>query len=227
MAIYKEYTRRRPTDCCEPESRFYLQPVKDPKSDIWFNRVPLGKNLIGNIAKNMATAANLQSKKTNHSGRKTTIQTLIHANIPPTNVVQLTGHKNIQSLNSYSNMSTDQQHDISRILSNKFPVLPSHSQTTETNKENETVLNDLDDIMIEEFLRDDIKIEEFLQHDFSVEIEPAPSSVSTRNAPLTFQKPSNSSSTAFNFGTINGNVIIHVNQENDRSPKSKKRCFEE
>ena len=106
-------------------------------------------------------------------------------------------------------------------------MLPSHSQTTETNKENETVLNDLDDIMIEEFLRDDIKIDEFLQHDFSVEIEPAPSSVSTRNASLTFQKPSNSSSTALNFGTINGNVIIHVNQENDRSPKSKKRCFEE
>ena len=114
-------------------------------------------------------------------------------------------------------MSTDQQHDISRILSNKFPVLPSHSQTTETNKENEPLLNDLDDIMIEEFLRDD----------FSVEIEPAPASAFTHNAPLTFQKPSNSSSTAFNSGTINGNVIIHVNQENDRSPKSKKRSFEE
>jgi hypothetical protein len=105
----------------QPDSRFYLQPLKKlrPDSEVWFTKQPLGQNSIGNIGKNMAVRCSLSSdKKTNHSARKTAIAALLHDNIAPTSVIQLTGHKNIQSLNSYSTLSYNQQEDISRALSN-------------------------------------------------------------------------------------------------------------
>lgn len=66
----------------------------------------------------MALRCKLSShKKTNHSARKTVITTLLHNNVAPTSVIQLTGHKNVQSLNSYSALSVDQQEEISRTIS--------------------------------------------------------------------------------------------------------------
>ena len=128
VRVYREFARHRPLDVCEPESRFYLQPVKNPRTSVWYTRQPLGKNTIGSIAKVMAQKAGLAAtNKTNHSGRKTAVQTLLHAGIPPTDVMQLTGHKNVQSLNSYSHLSLDQQRSVSNILSGQLPVLPGKS----------------------------------------------------------------------------------------------------
>ena len=97
--IYKEYAARRPVESNKTSARFYLQPLKNPKNDFWFANQPLGIHTIGNIAKNMAEQAGL------HSTRKTAIQTLLHSQIPPTEVMQLTGHKNSQSLNAQSLIS--------------------------------------------------------------------------------------------------------------------------
>jgi len=74
----------------------------------------------------MALEGNLSSGKiTNHSGRKMAIQTLLHAGIPPTDVMQLTGHKNVQSLNSYSHLSTAQQQSMSNLLSTQLSAQES------------------------------------------------------------------------------------------------------
>jgi hypothetical protein len=61
----------------------------------------------------MASKANICGNRTNHSARKTAIQTLLHSNIPPTEVMQISGHKNVQSLNSYAEVSEAQQHCMS------------------------------------------------------------------------------------------------------------------
>jgi hypothetical protein len=50
-----------------------------------------------------------------------------HANVAPTDVAQLSGHKNFQSLNSYSKVSINQQKNMSHILSvtkNNIPPVP-------------------------------------------------------------------------------------------------------
>ena len=64
----------------------------------------------------MTIMANIRGKKTNYSARKTSIQILLHADVPLTDVTQLFGHKNIQSLNSYSEVSENQYHSMSNIL---------------------------------------------------------------------------------------------------------------
>lgn len=120
MAIYKEFERRRPPWTNVPDARFYLQVnrSKTQKSPgIWFKDQPMGKNTIGDIAKTMSNAANLVGKKTNHGGRRTALTKLVHSKIAPEYITQLSGHKNVASLNHYSTLSIDQQKEMSNILS--------------------------------------------------------------------------------------------------------------
>ena len=67
--------------------------------------------------KNMAEKAGLTTKFTNHSGRKTMMQTLVNQNFPPTDIIQLSGHKNLQSVTHYSTVNESQQMEMSRTLS--------------------------------------------------------------------------------------------------------------
>ena len=59
--------------------------------------------------KTMAEKASLGSSLTNHSGRKTMMQTLTNNNIPPTDIIQLSGHKNLQGVANYAVVSENQQ----------------------------------------------------------------------------------------------------------------------
>ena len=55
--------------------------------------------------------------KTNHSGRKTLVQKLRDNDVPPNQMVQVTGHKNLLSVNYYSSLRERQMENISKILS--------------------------------------------------------------------------------------------------------------
>ena len=45
------------------------------------------------------------------------IQKLNDSDIPPSHIMQLSGHRNVQSINNYSHTSRQQQKNMSRILS--------------------------------------------------------------------------------------------------------------
>ena len=45
------------------------------------------------------------------------MQTLVNQNFPPTDIIQLSGHKNLQSVTHYSTVNESQQMEMSRILS--------------------------------------------------------------------------------------------------------------
>ena len=61
---------------------------------------PLGVNSLRSMVKNMLAASQVQSDKklVNHSTRKHLVLKLVDSNIPPNEIVQITGHKNINSL---------------------------------------------------------------------------------------------------------------------------------
>ena len=129
VAIYKKYSDLRPVDYCRPEDPYYISTHSrgHPRpGEQWFRRQPIGVNKLGSIMKNMASAAKLSSEKklTNHSARKHLVQKLNNQNIPLT---QITGHRNIQSVNSYSTLSENQQRHISGILNNPA-INPSNSR---------------------------------------------------------------------------------------------------
>ena len=85
----------------------------------------MGKNTLGCLAKTMSDKAGFSARHTNHSGRKASITNLVDAEVPATEVAQLSGHKNLTSLNHYNTVSLEKQIKMSTVL---------HSKTSGSNK---------------------------------------------------------------------------------------------
>ncbi|XP_053403158.1 uncharacterized protein LOC128558273 [Mercenaria mercenaria] len=128
-----EYTHRRPLTMCQPDSPFYLQihqhwekpGPSGSVAQVWFKNQPMGVHSLGNMMKTMSELGELPGRKTNHSGRKTTVKRLKEANFDNVDIIQLTGHKNVQSLNSYSTVPTKIQKTMSEVLTSASTVASS------------------------------------------------------------------------------------------------------
>ena len=65
----------------------------------WFKVSPVGINKLNSLMNSMAQKAGINNERLqNHSSRKTMIQTLSENDIPPTHIAQLSGHKNLKSI---------------------------------------------------------------------------------------------------------------------------------
>ena len=109
VKFFKSYLPRRPLEMQKPYDPFYLAVMKNPKTHIWFKKQPLGIHLLGSFMKNMALAANLPGKRTNHSAHRTMITMLRHEKVNPLDISQLSQYKNLKSIDSYSTVSEEQQ----------------------------------------------------------------------------------------------------------------------
>ena len=108
VEVYKLYSLLCPSDSCKPEDPLYLathtiQGSVKPTNQ-WFKRQPIGVIKISTIMKQMSINAGLSPNKklSNHSARKHLVQKLSDNNVPPTEIMHITGPKNVQSVNSYS-----------------------------------------------------------------------------------------------------------------------------
>ena len=105
----------------KPDAPYYLgiNCTKSPLSNrLWFKSSAMGQNRLNGLMKTMAEKGGLSSKRlTNHSARKRMIQKLNDSDIPPSHIMQLSGNRNVQSINNYSHISQQQQKNMSRILS--------------------------------------------------------------------------------------------------------------
>ena len=112
VRAYDLYASKRPDHLKTPDSPFYLainHTIKAVNTKPWFKSTPMGVNKIKSLMKTMAEKAGFDAKNlTNHSGRKRMIQKLNDEGVPPTHM-QISGHKNVQSLNNYSTLSERQQ----------------------------------------------------------------------------------------------------------------------
>ncbi|XP_071110495.1 uncharacterized protein [Haliotis cracherodii] len=80
----------------------------------------LGVNKLYGIMKAMTEGADIADDKrlTPYSMRKHLVQKLTDSGVSPNDIIQISGHKNVNSINNYSSMNTNKQKGISRILSN-------------------------------------------------------------------------------------------------------------
>ncbi|XP_073248879.1 uncharacterized protein KIAA1958-like [Porites lutea] len=120
VTVYKFYAEKRPSEMNDNNAPFYLAVNNRKKQDSskpWFKKSAVGVNKLNSLMKKMAEKAGLGPNVKNHSGRKTMIQTLTNNDIPATDIIQLSGHKNLQSVTNYSVVSEKQQVKMSRTLS--------------------------------------------------------------------------------------------------------------
>ncbi|KAJ8310273.1 hypothetical protein KUTeg_012138 [Tegillarca granosa] len=85
-------------------------------SELWFKAQPIAEHKLSKIMTTMAAQASFVDKKTNTSARKATCTRLLHSGIAPNTIAQLSGHRNVQSVNNYAVASVDMQKNKSHIL---------------------------------------------------------------------------------------------------------------
>ena len=133
VVVYKSYSEKRPESMNKPDAPFYLGVNHTTKNSdkSWFKASEMGVNKLNSLMKTMAEKAGLDnSHLTNHSARKRMIQTLNDKDISPSqHIMQLSGHKNVQSINNYSHVSQEQQKSMSRILSGSTSMVQSQTHS--------------------------------------------------------------------------------------------------
>ena len=82
---------------------FLQRPLTTFKDrDVWYANAPLGVHTISNMLKNISKEAGSSTMYTNHSLKASTATVLKQAGIPTQDIMAVTGHKNIASLQSYA-----------------------------------------------------------------------------------------------------------------------------
>lgn len=95
----------------QPRSKLYT------KSKIWYSDAPIGVNALGNMMSVISEKAGLETRYTNHCIRATTVTSLQNAGMAPSDIVAVTGHRSIASIDSYSRCSDHARRNMSHELS--------------------------------------------------------------------------------------------------------------
>ena len=105
VQAYHLYASKRPEQMKLDDSPFYLAinyTRVANSSKPWFKAAPMGSNKLNSLMKTVAEKAGLSPENlNNHSARKRMIQKLNDHEVPPTHIMQISGHKNVQSLKSW------------------------------------------------------------------------------------------------------------------------------
>ena len=117
-----EYVGHRPKGDGVPDN-FFLTPVDNPQSSVWYKMTPVGRNTLAN-EESVASIASLDDKFTNSSGLKRVVQTLRH-DFDPLEISELTGHANPEFISSYSHNPLDKQ----RKMSNKLASFTANNNS--------------------------------------------------------------------------------------------------
>ena len=124
------YINKLPTEAKEKDL-FYRHALptlpKNPESP-WYLSVPVGKNTLCSMVKEMFADTGLSGKKTNHSLRVAGTTSLFDPGAPERVIQGRTGHLSIDALRKYERVSESQELAVSKILTGEkdsFEKLPS------------------------------------------------------------------------------------------------------
>ena len=117
VEFYKAFRSHRSEAMLDPDAPFYLaiNHRRKPSEKVWYMDRPHGKNEIGKLLKDAFASAKLdetnKKKVSNHSVRKTSVGRLLEADVQPNFVAQLSGHKNLKSLDraTIQHLSSDSE----------------------------------------------------------------------------------------------------------------------
>lgn len=76
VKLFRKYLSKRPVELKE-SGPFYLQPIVNPLTDVWYKKQPMGINSINGIMKDMISNSPLRNTEkhlANHSARKTVVK---------------------------------------------------------------------------------------------------------------------------------------------------------
>ena len=122
--ILDTYISKLPEEVKEKDF-FYARPLHaiptDPKKP-WFAPVPIGKNSLNTMLKDMCSEAGITGRKTNHSLRATGASELFAAGVPEKIIKERTGHRSLDALHVYEHTTSTQHQAVSTILGSRNKI---------------------------------------------------------------------------------------------------------
>ena len=106
IQFFKKYCKHRPKGV---DNTFYLTPIPNPKTKIWYKTTPIGENTLAKTVKRLCGAAGIQGHKTNHSLRVMAATRLFHEGIDEKLIMERTGHKSLDGVRAYKRSNEKQQ----------------------------------------------------------------------------------------------------------------------
>lgn len=143
---FRIYCSKRPEKMKKVDSEFYLtvNHISERQDyHAWFKETPMGINYIYGLTKKMISQCPSivgGRKLTNHSARKHLIQKLQDKGVENPQIMQISGHKNVTSINSYSRLNEHQQKSISDVLSDTTGETIYSATTNQQNQTNKTIM---------------------------------------------------------------------------------------
>ena len=130
VQLSKQYKLRRPEQL-RNTGKFYLQPINNPVTEVWFKILPMGKNSIGDLMKEMKLNSPLKDlcpdkRLTNHTARKTVVKKLQSQGVQRSDIISITGHTTTRGLDAYD----EGDNGFQRVLSNMIDGTASSSSTS-------------------------------------------------------------------------------------------------
>ena len=124
VALFKQFVERRPLNM-RWSGPFYLSVKTNRRlnDNIWFKTQQMGVNTISNMMKTTVAGTSLKEshkKFTNHSARKTTVRKLKKANVKRPDIVKVTGHRSVQSLDDYDEDDEEEQQKPIPVITFRF-----------------------------------------------------------------------------------------------------------
>ena len=121
IMLFEEYIAHQPSAICLADSPFCLAIDYKPSNGKFLKSQKMGIKKINGFKKAIVEKiSDANSEKfTNHRNRKTLVTTLLGNNIERSDIGQLSGHRNVQSLDSYASTPHETQRRMSSIISLK------------------------------------------------------------------------------------------------------------
>ncbi|CAC5421278.1 unnamed protein product [Mytilus coruscus] len=116
---------------------FFQQALQYPKPTIWYAAQPIVKNKLASMMSRISEEAGLSIRYTNHCLRATVATGLKREGVDDRAIMSVTGHRNVKSLDSYIEGTTDKQR---RELSNTLQRVATANSDSALN-ENKTESN--------------------------------------------------------------------------------------
>ena len=129
VALFKQFVERRPLNM-RWSGPFYLGIKRNRRlnDNIWFKTQPMGVNTISNMMKTTVAGTSLEESHkrfTNRSAKKTAVSRLKKANVERSDIVKVTSHRSVQSLDDYDEADEEEQQRLSSAISKRNYENPS------------------------------------------------------------------------------------------------------
>lgn len=136
VKILDKYLQVLPADASSKDV-FYLNPLKsvplDPDAP-WFSSIPVGKNKLNGLLKEMCMKAGITGNFTNHSLRAYGATTLFQSGVSEKLIQQRTGHRSTDALRQYERTSESQLVETSKIMAGEQSNEQKHRSQEEASK---------------------------------------------------------------------------------------------